>query len=111
MLSKSKIKKVKTKKATIKKAKPSTTSEDIMDNEEKENVDSSRRTSESNDTSSERPNKMEDVKTNRKRPLEDIDVEGQSFFSKFLSLKCLVCLTLLIGLSVTVTAILLILFV
>ena len=110
MLSKSKVKKIKTKKPGIKKAKPSTTasadtpSEDIIDSEEKENVDSSRRTSESNDPSI----KMDDIKmsSTRKRPLEDIDVEGQSFFSKYLS-KCLICLTL-VGLSVTVTAILLI---
>merc|ERR1712223_1378000 len=96
----------------IKKAKPSTTAsgdananaEDIIDSEEKENVDSSRRTSESNDPSI----KMDDIKmsSTRKRPLEDIDVEGQSFFSKYLS-KCLICL-ILVGLSVTVTAILLI---
>jgi len=83
MLSKSKVKKIKTKKVGgIKKAKPSTTAsadananaEDIIDSEEKENVDSSRRTSESNDPSI----KMDDIKmsSTRKRPLEDIDVEG-----------------------------------
>merc|ERR1740129_1991370 len=60
-------------------AKPSTTAaastEDTIDSEEKENVGSSRRPSESNDPSG---IKMDDVKTSstRKRPLEDIDVEG-----------------------------------
>ena len=105
IIQKSKMKKIKTKKAVVKKAKPSTTAaastEDTIDSEEKENVGSSRRPSESNDPSI----KMDDVKTSstRKRPLEDIDVEGQSFFSKYLS-KCLICLTL-VGLSVAVTAI------
>ena len=109
IIQKSKLKKIKTKKAVVKKAKPSTTAstEDTIDSEEKENVGSSRRPSESNDPSS---IKMDDVKTSstRKRPLEDIDVEGQSFFSKYLS-KCLICLTL-VGLSVAVTAILLVVF-
>ncbi len=104
IIQKSKMKKIKTKKAVVKKAKPSTaaaSNEDTIDSEEKENVGSSRRPSESNDASI----KMDDVKTSstRKRPLEDIDVEGQSFFSKYLS-KCLICLTL-VGLSVAVTAI------
>ena len=106
------MKKIKTKKAAVKKTKPSTTAaastEDTsIDSEEKENVGSSRRPSESNDPSG---IKMDDVKTSstRKRPLEDIDVEGQSFFSKYLS-KCLICLTL-VGLSVAVTAILLVVF-
>ena len=110
IIQKSKMKKIKTKKVVVKKAKPSTTAaastEDTIDSEEKENVGSSRRPSESNDPSI----KMDDVKTSstRKRPLEDIDVEGQSFFSKYLS-KCLICLTL-VGLSVAVTAILLVVF-
>merc|ERR1712210_240593 len=80
IIQKSKMKKIKTKKAVVKKAKPSTTAaastEDTIDSEEKENVGSSRRPSESSDPSG---IKMDDVKTSstRKRPLEDIDVEDK----------------------------------
>merc|ERR1712008_123845 len=79
IIQKSKMKKIKTKKAVVKKAKPLTTAaastEDTIDSEEKENVGSSRRPSDSNDPSI----KMDDVKTSstRKRPLEDIDVEDK----------------------------------
>ena len=91
MLSKSKVKKVKTKKAVIKKSKA--TSEE---NEEKENSSIGIPDSDV---------KMEDIKkATRKRPLEDIDVEGQlSFFNKYLP-GCFTCLAIFC-LLVSVTAI------
>ena len=94
MLSKSKVKKVKTKKSVIKKASKA----DQVKDEEKENQGQQEEV------------KLEDIKgTNtRKRPLEDIDVEGQlPFFGKCLS-QCFICFTLL-SLTASMTAALVIL--